>query len=507
MPRGRPKKKKVDFETERQLNAVEEYSTMFADGFVSNMFGDGIVSEVSSRQLLTYLSEPDNYITELNNLATYYYITSGEVFQLFDLTKALPTLNFKIEAYDKSKNYEKNLLLCNKALKKVKHKQITRDVISQLISTGTLTGIWLGDKKSPYLYIFDDINLASPAYRVNGDWVVQIDLSIVGSLSDIQRKVLFANLAPYVTEEMYNEYKNNVNNKFVYLPQDRTVCLRTHTLKRNQAFGLNWALTGLFDLQHKKKLKDLEKAIANKIISAVAVLTIGSEKNPELGNLKLNKSIKQKIHSGVKNALEKNQSQGVTVVSIPDFAKLDFPSLSSDSLDSKKFESINNDVTSAYGTSPAVLNGTGGNFASAKISLEVLYKKIAVLLEEIEAEVYQKLFKIVLPTSVADDYYLVYDKEPPLTLKEKVDILMKLHTQEGFSLKSVIDLMSGLDFNEYVNQSIYEQEVMKLQSKIKPYASAYTATESDKTGRPENDDPTSENTIRSKTNDGNEQPT
>ncbi|MGG1444781.1 hypothetical protein ABE354_22535 [Brevibacillus laterosporus] len=84
---------------------------------------------------------------------------------------------------------------------------------------------------------------------------------------------------------------------------------------------------------------------------------------------------------------------------------------------------------------------------------------------------------------------------------------MKLHTQEGFSLKAVIDLMSGLDFNEYVNQSIYEQEEMKLQEKIKPYASAYTATQLDKSGRPENDEPTSENTIKSKTNNGNEQPT
>ncbi|MBG9776190.1 hypothetical protein [Brevibacillus laterosporus] len=507
MPRGRPKKPKVDFETERQLNTIEEYAAIFAEGFVSNMFNDGILSEVSPKQLLTYLSDPDNYITELNNLAHYYYITSGEVFQLFELTKVLPTLNYKIEVYDKGKNYEKNLLSCNKALRKVKHKQLTRDIITQLISTGTLTGIWLGDKKNPYFYIFDDMKIVSPAYRANGDWIIQVDMSAVGNLDDLQRKAFLDNLTPYVTEKMYEDYRIDSSKKFVYLPQDRTVCLRTHTLKRNQAYGLNWAITGFFDLQHKKKLKDIEKSIANKIISAVAVLTIGSEKNTELGNLKLNKTIKQKIHSGVKAALEKNQSKGITVVSIPDFASIEFPEMKSDALDPKKFDSINNDVTSAFGTSPAVLNGTGGNFASARISLEVFYKRIAILLEDIEQEVYQKFFKIILPSSVSDDYYLVYDKEPPLTLKEKVDILMKLHTQEGFSLKAVIDLMSGLDFNEYVNQSIYEQEEMKLQEKIKPYASAYTATQLDKSGRPENDEPTSENTIKSKTNNGNEQPT
>ncbi|MFB0831547.1 hypothetical protein ACEU2D_18330 [Brevibacillus laterosporus] len=507
MPRGRPKKQKVDFETERQLNAIEEIAAIYADGFVSRMFSDGILSEITSEQLLIYLSDPDNYMAELNNLAHYYYITSGEVFQLFDLTKVLPTLNYKIEADDKGKNYEKNIKICNKSLRKVKHKQLTRDIISQLISTGTLTGIWLGDKRSSYFYIFDDLKIASPAYRMNGDWVIQIDLSAVGSLNDLQRSAFLENLYPYITEKMYKDYMIDPSKRFVNLPQNRTVCLRTHTLKRNQAYGLNWALTGLFDLQHKKKLKDLEKSIANKIISAVAVLTIGSEKNTEMSNLKLNRNIKRKIHSGVKAALEKKQTKGVTVVSIPDFASLEFPEMKSDALDPKKFDSINNDVTSAYGTSPAVLNGTGGNFASAKISLDVFYKKIAVLLEDVETEVYQKLFNIILPSSVSDDYYLVYDKEPPLTAKEKVDILMKLHSQEGFSLKAVIDLLSGIDFNDYVNQSIYEQEIMRLQEKIKPYASAYTATQLGKSGRPENDEPTSENTIKSKTNNGNEQPT
>ncbi|AYB37536.1 hypothetical protein [Brevibacillus laterosporus] len=507
MSRRRPKKQKIDFETERQLNTVEEIATICADGFVSRMFSDGILSEITSEQLLTYLSDPDNYITELNNLAHYYYITSGEVFQLFDLTKVLPTLNYKIEVYDKGKNYEKNIIACNKALRKAKHKQLTRDIISQLISTGTLTGIWLGDKKNPYLYIFDDLKIASPAYRVNGDWIIQVDLSAIGNLNDLQREAFFKNLHPHITEKMYKEYRIDSTKQFAYLPQNRTICLQTHTLKRNQAYGLNWALTGLFDLQHKKKLKDLEKSIANKIISAVAVLTIGSEKNPDTSNLKLNKTIKRKIHSGVKTALEKKQANGVTVVSIPDFASIEFPEMKSDALDPKKFDSINNDVTSAYGTSPAVLNGTGGNFASAKISLDVFYKKIAILLEDIETEVYQKLFNIILPSSVSDDYYLVYDKEPPLTAKEKVDILMKLHSQEGFSLKAVIDLLSGIDFSEYVNQSIYEQEVMQLQEKIKPYASAYTATQLSKSGRPENNEPTSENTIKSKTNNGNEQPT
>lgn len=517
MPRGRKKvqednsinnikinKKDYDFESERQLN---EIATAFAEGFVAKLYSDGIVKDITMEQLQQYLSNPDNYIKEMSNLAMYYYISDGTVFQLFDLAKVLPTLNYKIEVYDKTKNYEQNLIKCNKILNKVKHKQLTRDLISQEVSVGTVTGIWLGDKKNPYLYIFEDVTYFYPNYRLNGDWVVSVDLSYLDILNENERDILFKNLYPYITKQMYDEYKNGSSKRIIDLPQDRTICLRTHTIRRNQKFGINWSTTGLFDLGHKKKLKDLEKAIANKIISAIAVLTIGNKEDPEhFGNLKLNSALKKKIYGGVKAALEKNQTQGVTVIGIPEFADIEFPEMKSDALHPNKFESINNDITSAYGTSNALLNGTGSNYSSAKINLEVFYKKLAVLLEDIETEVYGKLFKIILPASVADDYHMVYDKESPLSAKEKIEILMKLHSQEGFALKPVIDLIDGIDWQPYIEQSLYEQKQLKLPEKIQPYSSAYTSTGDNKGGRPQNNDPTNESTIRSKTDDGNSLP-
>lgn len=501
-------KKLIDNETERLASEIEEMSQIIADSFVSKIFSHGIVNDISIEKLLKYLENPDNYLIELEKIANYYYMISGEVFQLFDLAKVLPTLNYKITVLDKSKNYEKNLILCKKILNKVKHKQLTRDIISQCISAGTVTGIWLGDKRNPYLMIFDRPDKVFPAYRLNGDWVLHFDLAWLDEMQDYEKENMIANLYPYITQKLYENYKknNNEESRYVELPPERTICVRTHTLKRNQPFGLNWALTGLLDLQHKKKLKDLEKAIANKIISAVAVLTIGSDKFPEYTNLKLNKSIKKKVHEGVKKALEKSQSQGITLVTVPDFAKLEFPDIKSDALDPKKFDSINLDVTAAYGYSRGLVNGEGGNYSSNKANLEIFYRRIAVLLEDIETEVYGKLFRIILPQSVADDFYMEYDKNPPLTLKDKLEVLMKLHTQEGFSLKAVIDLLDGVDFNEYYNQSIYEQEVLKLQERIQPYANAYIGGKDVKPGRPQIEDPENDNTIRSKTVDGNNVP-
>ncbi|MNF72740.1 hypothetical protein D3C84_547230 [compost metagenome] len=220
-------------------------------------------------------------------------------------------------------------------------------------------------------------------------------------------------------------------------------------------------------------------------------------------NLKLPKAVKQKVHSGVKSALEKNQSNGITVVSIPDFANIAFPDVKVDGLGGK-FDDINGDIQSAYGLSGTLLNGTGSNFAGAKINLETFYKRIGVLLEDIEQEVYQKLINLILPTGQKDNFYITYNKEAPLTLKEKIDVLSKLN-DKGWSVKHLVDLVDGISWEAYLEQTLHETDVLKLQERIKPYQSTHTTSNED-AGAPTNDNPDNENTIKSKTTDGNSTP-
>ena len=93
------KQNAFDPETERQYN---EIASVFAEGFVAKIYSDGIIKNISMEQLQNYLANPDNYINELANFANYQYISNGEVFQLFDLAKVLPTLNHKIDVYEKN---------------------------------------------------------------------------------------------------------------------------------------------------------------------------------------------------------------------------------------------------------------------------------------------------------------------------------------------------------------------------------------------------------------------
>lgn len=503
---------KIDVESEeyqRMLNDYRDYVSTFADGFISKIFSKGIINEVDAETLKKYFASPDEFQKEIEDLAQYYYISSAEIHQLYELIEALPTLNYKIDSFDKPKNNDKYINLINKALHKVKHKRLTRDALKQTATAGTFIGIWLGDKNNPYPYIFDDIKLVFPAFRRNGDWVCVVDMDYFSKMSEEYRKIQLDNLSPYVKESDYQNYLNNTKiYKYKELPQERTFVLRTGILKRNQGLGTSWVTPGLYDVLHKKKLKDVEHAIANKIINAVAVLTIGhigNEKYSELTNLKLPKAVKQKVHSGVKAALEKNQQNGITVVTIPDFAKIEFPDIKTDGLDGKKFDHINGDIQSAYGLSGSILNGTGGNFATAKLNLDTIYKRIGVMLEDIEQEIYQKLINLILPSNQKDNFYITYDKETPLTLKEKIDILSKLN-DKGWSTKHLVDNIAGISWESYLEQTLYETDELKLQDRIKPYKSTHT-TSNGEAGAPSIDDPINENTIKSKTTDGNNSPT
>lgn len=501
--------KKIDIESEEYKKLLNDYSTYvstFASGFVSNLFSQGIISEVDAKQLKEYFSDPDEFQEEIEDLAQYFYISTAEIHQLFELIEALPTLNYNIDSFTKSKSSDKHLSLLNKALHKVKHKRLTRDLLKQTAAAGTLVGIWLGDDKSPYPFVFDSVKYVFPAFRRNGDWVCLIDLEYFSNIKEDYRKELLNSFSPFIKNSDYENFlQDREKYRYKELPQERTFPLRTGTLKRNQGLGTSWVTPGLYDVLHKKKLKDVERAIANKIINAVAVLTIGTDKGKgEYTNLKLPKAVKQKVHSGVKTALEKNNKDGVTVVSIPDFASLAFPDVKADGLDGAKFDHINSDIQSAYGLSGSLLNGEGGNYATSSLNLDTFYKRIGVLMEEVEQEVYQKLFNLILPAGQKDNYYMNYDKDKPLTLKEKMDILIKLN-DKGWSIKHVIDNIAGVSWESYLEQTLYETDELNLQDKIRPYQTSYTYT-GNEVGHPAVDESTNENTIKSATSNGNSLP-
>lgn len=497
------------YELEKIENSYEQVVDAFTEGFVMDLYNQDIIKQVSNETLQRWFSNPDDYMEQITSLLTYYYIVDGNIFQLFDLIFTLPNFDYKITVLEKDEKSKDDLKVIKYFLdKKIRHKELSRDLAVQLASKGTLLGTWLGNKKDPYFHTFDDLQYIYPYGRYNGRMIGVIDLKWLDSKKEEERQLIYNNLNPIVTEAKYNKYKDSsgdsekeAGTRYVTLPPETSLVDRIHTLSRNQRLGIPFGTQALFDMQHKQKMKDLEKAVANKIIRAIAVLKF---KGKDDNDVRVKSADKKKVHNRVKIALEKmGKDDAITCLAIPDFAEFSFPELKNGdkALSPDKYKSINNDITSATGVSDVLSNGTNGNYASANLNLDILYKKIGVIIEKIEI-IYNQLIDIVLGKR-GENYIFEYNTEKPLSKKERVDILLKLQMQ-GYSTKAIIDEI-GINYEDYFNQSVYEIEELGAREKIIPPQTSYTL--SDKGGgRQSEDNPENESTISTKENDGNNNP-
>ena len=486
----------------RQYNTYDDYIEDMVEGAVTTYFSTSSSNSFTVDDVKEWLSDPDKYYSEICGVVAYLYYTDGNMYQFINTYVSLPSLNYKIKVFNNTqKGYEENIAIINKCLTTLKYKELLRDILVQLCTTGTIVTTWLGDKKNPYLYLFNNSKYVFPSHRENGKWVVKLDMAWFDEMEDEERQMMFITFKSFVTEQDYNKYKSNTSDeqlKYITLPIETTYCFRINTLFRNQRRGLPMGTAYLFEYLHKQKFKDLEKSIANKIIKNAMVLTIG---NKDVPNQTINPKVKKKIANGVNNAL-KNQTaiEGTPIIVVPEYADLSFNDMDGfDGLTQDKYKSINADISTSIGIVEGLLTGDG-NGSTLKYNLQLIYRKIAVILEGIEP-ILNQLLPIILPSSKANNFYIEIDKTQPLETEKVLDVLYKLHS-EGFAIKPILDYLPEIDMDEYIKRSLYEQD-SGLYDKIKPPQTSSTLSSGDnlndsKSSDLQNDDPDIESTIRSK---------
>lgn len=505
------------YELEKQHNSYDDVISAFTDGYILELTEN--IKTISLDTLQMWFNNPDTYIEQISNLLTYYYIIDGNIFQLYDLIFSLPDLKYSIKAFKKTETYKEDIATIQYFLEReIKHKELTRDLLVQLAHDGTLLGTWLGDKNNPYFYTFDNLQYIYPYGRYRGKMVGVIDLKWIDNLkSDEEREAVFNNLKPLVTRYKYEKWKNNSDTvkkkqlQYITLPIEKSLVARTHTVSRNQRLGVPHGTQSLFDMNHKQKMKELERSMADKIIRSIAVLKF---KGKDDNDIKVPEKKKKEVFAKVKKALETNTSNrnALTVIGLPDFSSFEYPDVKNGDkvLNPEKYESIDFDIAHANGTSPVLTTGQKGNFASAKLNLDTLYRKIGVMLEIIE-EIYNQLIVIVLGEEKGKYYLFEYNKDTPLEKSKRIDVLKGLQSQ-GFSTKYLLNEL-GINSEEYFEESVYEIEELKLRNRIIPPLTSYTLSGRDDLDidgealkKPINDNPNNDNTIISKENDGNNTP-
>lgn len=489
---------------------IEDILDGFVDAFVIDIKQN--IRQISLETLQMWFSNPTTYKDDISKLLNYYYIIDGNIAALYDMVYSLPDLTYTITPLKRLDSYEEDMFAIRNALEKtVKHKKLTRTLIIQLANKGTVLGTWLGNKRNFWFEIFNDLNYIFPWGTYRGEWVGVFDLAYLDTLNDTQKTIVFNRLSPLVTRTKYDAWKNyngepeKANEyRYIILPPNKSLCARNKVLDSDQQFGIPMGTQAIFDLRHKEKMKELERTLADKIIRAIATIKFSDQDD---NGTKIKESAHRKTYEKVKTALTTNASgtDGVTVIGLPSWATLDFPDMKGvdDALDSEKYTSVDNDITTGTGIPAVFVNGTGSNYASAKLSLEFIYQKLGTMLEEIEV-IYNQLISIVLGKSKGQYYLFEYTKGMPIEKKEKLSIL-KSFADMGYTIKPVLDLL-GVDEQSYLDQTLYEIDNLKLREKIIPPQSAYQTNGSDTAGRTTDTTDENDNTAKSKEDNGNSTP-
>ena len=100
-------------ELEKSHNTYSEVIDTFTNGYVMDLISSNIKT-IKIETLQNWFSNPDKYMENISNLLTYYYITNGDINNLYNMIFTLPRLDYKIVCYEKTDTYEKDMIKIKK---------------------------------------------------------------------------------------------------------------------------------------------------------------------------------------------------------------------------------------------------------------------------------------------------------------------------------------------------------------------------------------------------------
>lgn len=456
-------------------------------------------------ELNRILNNPYANIKKIQQFSRYITNKNGVVKETLRALKTLPPLNHstswsEVDDVKKLKAYEKKV---NDFLKNIKLKQMVRDGIYQLAQDGTLVMV-LRNKK--YVQFLEIDNLSINKMR-NGKWVVEFDLATISSMSNFQDRMnIIESLPDEVSIAAYNQYiKKGEDYRYVEIKGAEVLSIDG---VRNMPYGLPYTIGAWTSLMQKDLMDNAERSIMDRLMKQVMILYAShlEEDKP------VPKEILTAYFKDVSSLFNKSQTgnssrvsgstSGTGTIALPHFLSLKSLDINSDGIPKEVYEKVEKDIYSNLGISPAILWGGGGaNYASASLNTQKFMRFIVSILELFEPVINSYITQI-LPKSVECEFIFV--KADILDHELQTKLNKELYLQTGIS-KPYLESVTGLPYDNMLYQANYEKNILEVENILYPPKNAYTSN-SGEVGAPKNENPTNENTVKSKTNGGNESP-
>ena len=502
----------------------ETNSFNYSTGFY---FDELLSMGVSIETIKLYIREPMKYNQQLRKISRQMYNLNGLYANVIDYMVAIPSLDVIVLPRINTKKNFKNRKVINHLMKKINHKLTTRDMLFNCLVDGMYVGILRDTKSQSNKKSFKDTDLISPdkieglSFKdnlmiqplnkdyikvigfQNNDYVVAFDMSY---FNQYKGNGLIGVIKNYPKEfyEGYKTYQKDASKRWFVLDQSTTIVLKFKS-SVDEPYGRPLGIGALNDMVFDDEYIDSQRA--NLAENASTIRYLIQPEGEKAGSCSLNKDQQTAQYENFRKAIHNHANnrrigKTSTVVFAPktETGKLETDnSLLRDTLTDENIRRISTNL----GFASSALNGSeGASYSSLQVNIDLILTQIFQLLEQVQWQ-YTKIFNHLIGNK-EDVIDIVYLKTSNLNKTKELENAKDLYVNTGGSRLWYYAVATG-DVDSYMSLMEYEKE-MNFAEKFPPHPTSYNIKGDSEGGRPSNDDSDNPNTIKTKTNGGNDTP-
>lgn len=506
-----------------------EFNSYSITSEYNSIFGLDIFDIYSTEEISDMIKNPMGNNKQLRVLSNELYSASGLYTQCVDYCTAMPTLDYVIIPRGKNKRKRNsNKALMDSTLRTIHHKEVIRDALMKSMIDGCCfyyvdftkrkdnQDKFMTDYEVENIIEINELGINASVIplpidytkivgRKNSSYVLAFNLEYFSNLNtnDLKRKL---RLYPKEIKDAWEKYSNpkNISKKnWVTLDNSKTIASKIRS-KMEESWGRPLCLAAIKNILYASYFKDTKQSMLSELNNRVIYQTF--PEGEKKGSCALTKSQQENQHLTVKNAvLNKNKRNSISFFSVAAGTKIEDIKVDTDIFDEKNESKLQDDIGVDLGFMASLLTGSGsGSYSAQANNLQLLLSEVFMWIEPITLELVKVINHNVIKdkNNTVDLYYLPCSI---ITRKDFTTQMKDLYLQGKGSLTAWI-ASTGFNADAYITLMDMEIEA-GFDEKYKPHPTSFTISKDDnKGGRPENDNPTNESTIQTKTNNSNKQP-
>lgn len=495
----------------------------------NSIFGLDIFDMYETEDITNMIKNPMGNNQQLRILSNELYSANGLYTQCVDYCMSMPTLDFVIIPRGKNKSKkDTNKNLMDSTLRTIHHKEVVRDALMKSMVDGVSfyyvdftkskedQNKYLTDYEVENIFEINELGINASVIplpvdytkivgRKNSSYVLAFNLDYFKGLNpnDLKRKL---RLYPKEIRDrwaVYSNSSNNDNKNWMTLDNSKTITSKIRS-KMEEAWGRPLCLAAIKNILYASYFNDTKQSTLSEINNRIIYQEF--PEGEKKGSCALTKPQQEAQHSAVKNAiLNKNKRNSTSFFSVSAGTKIQDIKVSTDIFDEKNESKLQDNIGLDLGFMASLLTGSGsGSYSAQANNLQLLLSEVFMWIEPITLELVKVINQNVIKdkNNSVDLYYLPCSI---ITRKDFTTQMKELYMQGCGSLTAWI-ASTGFNSDAYLTLMDMELEA-GFSEKYLPHQTSFTISKDDKAGgRPENDNPTNDNTAKSKSSGGNNQP-